>query len=64
MEFITIPSEQVYKSMIMTTSCRNPSRHGIRSPAPSAPFPATIPPLLPENEKKINFALMKDLKQG
>jgi hypothetical protein len=54
-------SMQCERTLFIPTSCRNPRRLGFDSTAITNPLPSSVPPLSPENEKKIICALMKDL---
>jgi hypothetical protein len=56
--------EQPERMLFIPTSVKNPRRRGFRSVGTKNPLPDHLPPLSPENEKRLVFALMDDLNKN
>jgi hypothetical protein len=55
---------QPERMLFIPTSSKNPRRRSFRSVGTKNPLPVYLPPISPENEKKLIFALMEDLNKN
>jgi hypothetical protein len=56
--------EQPERMLFIPTSIKNPIRKSFRSVGTKNPLPDHLPPLSPETEKRLLFALMDDLNKN